>query len=67
MRVTEMSFDMFHKAAQQMEYEGGSFAKSIAKAFYVADKDNQQRLITAFDDLFVEFYRKHCKYVLMQD
>jgi len=42
-----------------MESEGGSFARYIAQAFYVADTTNRERLLTAFDDLFCKFYRQY--------
>ena len=59
MSAIQLDYNMLHKAAQQMEKEGGSFAGHIAQAFYVADSTNMERLVTAFDDLFAEFYRKH--------
>jgi len=42
-----------------MEKEGGSFAKHIAQAFYVADSTNMETLVRAFDSLFTEYYRKY--------
>ena len=59
MSAIDMDHNMLHKAAQQMEKEGGSFAKHIALAFYVADSTNMETLVRAFDDLFTEFYRKY--------
>ena len=59
MSAIQLDYNMLHKAAQQMEKEGGSFAGHIAQAFYVADSTNMDRLVTAFDDLFAEFYRNH--------
>ena len=59
MSAIDMDHNMLHKAAQQMEKEGGSFAKHIAQAFYVADSTNMELLVTAFDDLFTEYYRKY--------
>ena len=59
MSAIDLDYAMLHKAAQQMEKEGGSFAKHIAQAFYVADSTNMELLVTAFDDLFAEYYRKY--------
>ena len=59
MSAIQLDYDMLHKAAQQMEKEGGSFAKHIAQAFYVADSTNMYKLVEAFDDLFAEYYRKY--------
>jgi len=59
MSAIQQDYEMLHKAAQQMEREGGSFAKHIAQAFYVADSTNTYKLVEAFDDLFAEYYRKY--------
>jgi hypothetical protein len=59
MSAIDLDYNMLHKAAQQMEKEGGSFAKHIAQAFYVADSTNMYKLVEAFDDLFAEYYRKY--------
>ena len=59
MSAIDLDYNMLHKAAQQMEKEGGSFAKHIAQAFYVADSTNMEALVRAFDDLFAEYYRKY--------
>lgn len=49
------SDDDFTHAANMME-EGGTFAASIAKAYYFADDNNRARLKAAFPDLFVWFF-----------
>ena len=59
MSAIDLDYNMLHKAAQQMEKEGGSFAKHIAQAFYVADSTNMEKLVRAFDSLFSEYYRKY--------
>lgn len=59
MSAIDLDYNMLHKAAQQMEKEGGSFAKHIALAFYVADSTNMEALVRAFDDMFAEYYRKY--------
>lgn len=58
MKAMELDFDMLYAAANLMERQGGSFAGYIARAFYVADATNRRKLLTAFDELFCEFYRQ---------
>ena len=57
--ITDLDHDMLLKAARLMELEGGSFARNIAKAFYVADGTNTRLLLQAFSPLFEQFYRKY--------
>jgi hypothetical protein len=59
MKAMHLDHDMLLDAARLMERQGGSFAGHIARAFYCADSTNRERLLTAFDDLFVKFYRQH--------
>jgi len=59
MSAMDLDYDMLLSAALLMESEGGSFAGHIARAFYVADTTNRERLLSAFDDLFCKFYRQH--------
>ena len=59
MKAMDLDYDMLLNAALLMEREGGSFAEHIARAFYVADSTNRARLLTAFDDLFVRYYKLH--------
>ena len=59
MKAIDLDFDMALAAARLMESEGGSFAGHIARAFYVADTTNRERLLTTFDDLFCKFYRQY--------
>lgn len=42
-------------AARNMERMGGSFAASIAQAYFVADTCNRIRLLAAFGDMFERF------------
>lgn len=49
--------DDYLPAAHMMYDQGGSFARAIAQAFYVADSDNTQRLLKAFPDLFLKYSR----------
>lgn len=59
MKAMQLDHDMLLSAARLMEAEGGSFAGHIARAFYVADSTNKERLLTAFDDLFCKFYKEY--------
>jgi hypothetical protein len=59
MKAIQLDHDMLLDAARLMEQQGGSFAGHIARAFYCADTTNRERLLTAFDDLFVNFYKLH--------
>jgi hypothetical protein len=59
MKAMDLDHDMLLSAALLMESEGGSFAGHIARAFYVADTTNREKLLSAFDDLFVKFYQRH--------
>jgi hypothetical protein len=52
-----MTDSELYRAAYEMEAMGGSFAASIAKAFFHADTDNRKRLLCAFGDLFEKFHR----------
>ena len=59
MSAIDLDYDMLYRAARQMEKEGGHFAHSIAQAFYAADSTNMEKLVRAFDSLFIEYYRKY--------
>ena len=61
MKSMQLDRDMLLQAAKCMETEGGSFAGHIARAFYVADTQNAEALLTAFDGLFIKFYAEHCR------
>ena len=59
MKAMQLDHDMLYIAAGRMVVEGGSFAGHIARAFFVADSTNRERLLTAFDDMFVRYYKEH--------
>jgi len=61
MKAMQLDHDQLLSAAHVMEREGGSFAGHIARAFFVADLRNRETLLTAFDELFVQFYKKHMR------
>ena len=52
-RTAEELYEIYlYQLAKAMTCYGGSFAKKIAEAFYVADKQNRETLVSAFYDLF---------------
>jgi hypothetical protein len=55
MKAIDLDYDMLLDAARLMESQGGSFAGHIARAFYVADTTNREKLLSAFDDLFCKY------------
>jgi hypothetical protein len=59
MKAIDLDYEMLWDAAKLMEQQGGGFAACIAQAFYRADSTNRERLLVAFDDLFVKFYKQH--------
>jgi hypothetical protein len=59
MKAMDLDYEMLWEAAKLMEQQGGSFAACIAQAFYRADATNRERLLVAFDDLFVRYYKQH--------
>lgn len=61
MKAMDLDHDMLLSAARLMESEGGSFAGHIARAFYCADTTNREKLLSAFDELFIQFYKKHMR------
>ena len=66
MKAMDLDYEMLWDAARLMEQQGGGFAACIAQAFYRADASNRERLITAFDDLFVRYYKQHRLYEINQ-
>lgn len=67
MTAIHLDRDMRLQAARCMEREGGGFAGHIARAFYVADTQNAEALLNAFDMLFVKFYFEHCRNERMKE
>ena len=56
---TQTLFD----AAMLMQDTGGSFASSIAKAYFVADSTNREKLLEAFSTLFESYIPRRLKSV----
>ena len=67
MTAMHLDHDMRIQAAKCMENEGGSFAGHIARAYYVADSTNAEKLLTTFDMLFLKFYAEHCRNERMKE
>jgi hypothetical protein len=44
--------EQLHAAAHAMKRTGGGFASRLADAYLYADLNNQERILTAFMDLF---------------
>jgi hypothetical protein len=55
MKANDMSESELLKAAHNMVYYGGGFAEAIASAYFRADSENKQRLLTAFGHLFERY------------
>jgi hypothetical protein len=55
MKANDMSESELLKAALNMEQYGGGFAEAIASAYFRADSENKQRLLTAFGHLFEKY------------
>ena len=47
--------EQLHAAAHAMKRTGGGFASRLADAYLYADLNNQERILTAFMDLFEKF------------
>jgi hypothetical protein len=50
-----MSESELIRAAHNMVHYGGGFAEAIASAYFRADSENKQRLLTAFGHLFEKY------------
>lgn len=48
----------FDNALHMMEVQGGSFVKSLAHCYYMADQSNRARLVAAFPDWFGEYEKR---------
>lgn len=55
LRANEMTDSELYKAAHMMDAMGGGFAAAIAEAFFRADSDNKQRIVSAFPELFERY------------
>lgn len=47
--------EQLHAAAHEMQQVGGTFAYHIAAAYFYADSNNRERILTAFMDLFERY------------
>ena len=66
MKAMDLDYEMLWDAAKLMEQQGGGFAACIAQAFFRADASNRERLLIAFDALFVRYYKQHRLYEINQ-
>lgn len=57
MKATDLTRDQQAAAAHTMNTYGGGFASAIAHAFWLADLENAQLLLNAFDELFMKYHR----------
>lgn len=55
MNATQYTDSQLHAAAHEMQRTGGSFASHLAAAYFHADLNNRERILTAFMDLFERF------------
>lgn len=53
--------EQLHAAAHEMKRTGGGFASRLADAYFYADLNNQERILTAFMDLFEKFIDKETR------
>lgn len=53
--------EQLHAAAHAMKRTGGGFASRLADAYLYADLNNQERILTAFMDLFEKFIDKETR------
>lgn len=51
--------EQLHAAAHEMQRTGGSFASHLAAAYFHADANNKERILTAFMDLFEKFIEEN--------
>lgn len=54
--MTDLTDIQLYAAAHAMRDNGGSFAHHIAQAFFHADKDNKERILSTFGYLFDQFH-----------
>ena len=53
-----LSRETLYQVFELMERQGGSFARNLARAWFVADGDNQKKIQDAFYDLIWEYVNK---------
>ena len=56
-----ISPDTLYQVFGLMERQGGSFARNLARAWMVADGDNQKKIQDAFQNLIWEYVNKLAK------
>ena len=48
--------DLYHASRELESGRHGAFAQDLARAYFHADKNNAERLVTAFPDIFERGY-----------
>jgi len=56
-----MNIDDKSKAIRAMEEFGGSFVKTLALAWRLADPNNRTRIETTWPELFAHYFEMFCK------
>jgi hypothetical protein len=57
--MNTLTLDQADKAARLMQRNYGSFAYALSCAYFAADSNNRETLLTAFQDLFQRVYSQH--------
>lgn len=57
MKATDLTDAQQYESAKTMEKYGGGFASALALAFFRADSTNKEKLLSAFNDLFMRYHR----------
>ena len=56
-KATELTADQQVASAKTMFAYGGGFAGALSEAFFKADSSNKEKLLVAFDELFMRYHR----------
>lgn len=57
MKATDLTEEQLYQAAKTMFAYGGGFAGALSEAFFKADSTNREKLLVAFDELFMRYHR----------
>ena len=56
-KATELTDAQQYESAKTMFAYGGGFAGCLAESFFKADSTNREKLLVAFNDLFMRYHR----------
>jgi hypothetical protein len=56
-KAADLTEDQQIHAAKTMFAYGGGFAGALSEAFFKADSTNREKLLVAFDELFMRYHR----------